>query len=124
MGVSNATTPTIPFLLLFLQQVHLQTPATYAELTACDSHAGYHRYTFEPQASANGSIILFAMSHTLNPPAGKGANASITYDSATGITTVSGWVRNAGDLTGRNNGRGIDMFLVAEIKSGFQSFGD
>lgn len=81
-------------------RVALETPNVFVELTAGGTHTGIHRYTFAPQAeaTANHGTILVDVCHSVTDPKDRPcANASVAV-SATGI---SGWVDNAGSLSGR-----------------------
>lgn len=81
-------------------RVLLETPNVNVELTAGGTHVGVHRYTFEslPKATANHGILLIDVCHTLSDfkdhPC---ANASVAVND----NSISGWLDNAGGLTGR-----------------------
>lgn len=103
--------------------VGLQTPNVHAELTACGTHAGAHRYTFaNVPAGGNGSFILVDMAHSLAPGAVRAANVTVSLDAVSGNTIVSGWALHSGSLTGRN-GRGIDIYFVARLNTTATAFG-
>ena len=95
--------------------VTLATPNVQAELTACDTHTGVHRYTFGPTpADATGDFIVVDMNHALDAGAVIGANVTVELNQPKGTTRISGWALNHGALTERN-GRGVDVYFAAEL---------
>jgi predicted alpha-1,2-mannosidase len=103
--------------------VMLSTPGVRAELTACDTHSGIHRYTFVKQsASDTGNYVLVDMNHALAAGAVIGANVTIEIDAASQTTRIFGWALNHGALTQRN-GRGVDVFVAAEFNNTAAEFG-
>jgi len=90
------------------------------EVTA-SLHVGVHRYTFNSHDKQS-SNILFDIAHTVHPNACKYSMINVT-----GNNEISGYVLNAGSLTGRGYferfGGGVHIYFVAQFDQPFTSFG-
>ena len=95
--------------------VELDGPRVTAELTAAGTHAGLHRYTFDPAAGAR--TLLVDVCHSADRTNRCfDATVNITVvDAAAGRVELRIKLRHSGNLTGRN-GRGIDIWLVLDVR--------
>eukprot|EP00117_Sycon_ciliatum_P027270 scpid28321/ scgid2435/ Uncharacterized glycosidase Rv0584 len=96
-------------------RVLLDDAQVIAELTACGSHAGIHRYSSTgsmPASHDQPMVILFDPSHALTPG---GCNGSfVEYNHTT--QEVTGWMLNQGSLT-RRNGHGVYIYFAARMSA-------